>query len=173
MARYFDIMPPRPKPKPAAPTRSRKSGWGFLFFIILVLGCIAIFSQIPMDGFELKKTNKTAPVKTEKKDFQLFDETGQSTLTQEKTKKIRLLNASGSDERFQKAKTLLEKAEFSIEQSGNSTNLYDKTNIYYKKEDQLTGQKAEEILKTDFQTVLQESENLGSSYDILIIVGKN
>lgn len=104
--------------------------------------------------------------------FELFDDSGQSNLTQDTVLTIRILNASSEAEPAEKAKKLLTDAGQKIEQIGQSENLYEQTIIYYKKDRVNDGDRVKNALKTGFQTKVQESENLGSTYDVLVIVGR-
>ncbi len=169
MSRFFDIQPPRPKPAPRPEPRRPKRNSG-LFLLIALIIIIIIF------GLQLSNTkvaSDAAPTPTsDGTNFELFDPAGQSNLTQEKTLTVRILNASGEEPPAETAKKLLTDAGVKIEQVGKSVNLYEQTIIYYKKDALSQGQKVEGVLKNSFQAKLQESDNLGTTYDVLVIVGQ-
>lgn len=173
MPRFFDIMPPKPKAAPTpAPRRRKNNCSGFLFIVLIII--IAIFAFQFSDS-KINFDRKTAPTPTKtpvKSNFELFNQSNQSNLTENKVISVRILNASGEDALAENAKKLLIDAGATIEQIGPSVNLYEQTIIYYKKDQLTQGQKIQNALKTTFQTKLQESENLGSTYDVLVIVGQ-
>lgn len=169
MAKFFDIRPPKPKPTPApAPRRNRRGcGW-FVVLILLVL--IGLFAwQMPSQSVSNGTKTSSTP---NQNNFELFDQSGQSNLTKDNVWTVRILNASGGEELVPKAQKLLTDAGLKIEQVGKSENLYEQTIIYYKKDQEIAGQKVNDLLKSDFLAKLQESENLGSTYDVLVIVGQ-
>lgn len=173
MGRFFDIMPPKPKSAPVPTPHRRKNNWSGFLFIVLIIIVIAFAFQL--SNSKVTSDNKAAPTQTPTQNtdnFELFDNSGQSNLTQTKVLTIRILNASGEDEPAEKAKKILTDGGFKIEQVGKSENLYEQTIIYYKKDHSADGDQINNVLKAAFQTKLQESENLGSTYDVLVIVGR-
>lgn len=171
MSRFFDIMPPKPKPAPAAPRR-RRNNWGwFLFVAAIIIILILIWPFIKPEN-TINPNPVPIPTGQTQNNFDLFNSSGQSNLTQNQTLTVRILNTSGKDDAAQKAQKLLTDAGLKIEQIGKGVTPYDQTIIYYKTGQLATGQKVVDILKGAFQTKLQESESLGQTYDVLIIIGQ-
>lgn len=172
MSRFFDIRPPRPKPAPPAAHRRRNNGCGWFILIALVLIIGVLAWQVPLDNLISNGTKPSSNTKTSPNNFELFDDSGQSNLTENTVLSVRILNASGEDEPAEEAQKLLTDAGIKIEQIGTSVNIYEQTIVYHKKDQLAQGEKIENTLKTTFQTKLQESENLGGTYDVLVIVGQ-
>jgi len=170
MAKFFDIMPPKPKPA-LKPSEPRKNGCGWFVFGLMILITLAIYINMPQK--EGSNINQPAEAQSPAaNNFQPFSDSWSFSLTPEKDLIVRILNAAGENTSAEKAKKILSDAGYKIEQIGLSSNLYEQTIVYYKKGQLSQGQKIETILKNHFQTKLQESESLGATYDLLVIVGQ-
>jgi len=172
MAKFFDLIPPQPKPKELLVIKKRKKGGWLFLIIILIFGVFGFYKMPFLETFKSTKSDNTPDAPSASTDnFELFNETNNSNLTEETPILVRILNASGKDEPLSKVQKLLLAGNVNIEQSGAGTNTYDQTIIYYKKDKLAQGQKIADILKNDFSVKLQESESLGETYNVLVIMG--
>ena len=186
--KVFDILPPYPKDEPRTYHRSAtknkkekiKSQHNFLIFMFGLFFILVLFSLFKLENFNGSFLNqKTAPTQTndtnadtKTNQFELFDDRGQSNLaaSQQQTS-VRLLNGATKASSVSTAKDLLLKNNYVIEKQDKASNTYGQTIIYYKKGKIALGQQVNEVLKSNFSPLLQESSGLDAGYDILVIVG--
>jgi len=152
------------KPMPAK--KRQKNNWLFLLFIFLFLGLAIIFLGQDYSGIEKSSIN------SQNSQFELFNNSGGSNFGQTGTYKVRIINASGKKEALESAQKLL-KTPFVLEQGTDAAETKEQTTIYFKSE--LTN--AAKILKEElasggFSASLEESTDLGSTYDLLLVVGE-
>lgn len=182
-SKVFDILPPRDKPRTyrhhnEGKKEKKKSKRAFLFFFfgVLIIGFCYIFIKVA-DNTAPQKTGtdviQTPSTDTSKESFELFNDTGDSKLTESGIVTIRLQDGSLSATNFQMAKDKLLAAGFQLEKTEKSANPYDKTMIYYKKGQIAQANRVNDILKLYFSTQLSESANLAETYDCLVIIGKS
>lgn len=185
--KVFDILPPYPKEEPRTyhhhntdKTKKEKvkSQHNFLIFIFGLFFIIVLFGLVKLENFNvLPTTNKTSIPKTNNpattdNQFELFDNQGQSNLTNtNQTVSVRLLDGATNIDNVANAKNLLLKNNYIIEKQDKASNIYGQTMIYYNKGNIALGQQAVKALKPSFSPLLQESSGLDATYDLLIIIG--
>jgi len=175
----FDILPPYPKPKTyhhhdKVKKERRKSKRAFLYFLFGIFFIIILFGLVKFqNNSNPVSSNQTpTPMQNQSSQFELFNDEGGSNLTNEDVITIRLSDGTVSPGSFQQAKDILLKAGFQIEKTEKAANTYDQTIIYYKNNQIAQANKVNDVLKKLFTTQLQESTNLESTFDCLVIVGK-
>lgn len=184
----FDILPPYPAPKKyhhhenKSKKEKEKSKKTFYFFIFGLFFIFAIFTLIKMGDLSAfsssvpsvagPNTNKSS-TDNNNSNFELFNESGGPVFSNTNIIKIRIYNGATDTSDASIVKDTLLKAGYQIEKSDIAANASDKTVIYYKKGDKAIAQKVADTLKSKIDVNMEESSNLESSYDILVLVGKN
>ena len=185
--KVFDILPPYPKEEPRTyhhhnsdKTKKEKvkTQHNFLIFIFGLFFIVVLFGLVKLENFNGSGlTIKTSSTKTDdtskaSNQFELFDNQGQSNLTNtSQPTSVRLLDGATKTDSAGVAKNLLLKNNYIIEKQDKASNIYTQTMIYYKKGNITLGQKAADALKPNFTPLIQESSGGESTYDLLIIVG--
>ena len=185
--KVFDILPPYPKEEPRTyhhhnsdKTKKEKvkSQHNFLIFLFGLFFIIVLFGLVKLENFNISSiTNKPSSPKTNSpattdNQFELFDNQGQSKLTDtNQTVSVRLLDGATKTDSVMSAKNLLLKNNYIIEKQDKASNIYTQSMIYYNKGNIALGQKAADALKPNFTPLLQESSGLDDIYDLLIIIG--
>jgi len=185
--KVFDILPPYPKEEPRTyhhhntdKTKKEKvkSQHNFLIFIFGLFFIIVLFGLVKLENFNGSGLNiqipstKTSDTNKTNNQFELFDNQGQSSLTNTSQPiSVRLLDGATNIDNVANAKNLLLKNSYIIEKQDKASNIYTQTMIYYKKGSIILGQKAADALKPSFTPLLQESSGLDTTYDLLIIIG--
>lgn len=189
----FDLMPPYPKPSNYHHHMSKskrekvKSQKTFMLFLFGLFFIFIVFTLMKIGNYGSTSSNTdTTTKKTEtttstdsntnnsssSNQFELFNDQGNSAFTNNTNiTSVRLYNGASSEDNLNTAKDLFLKAGYKIEKTDKAANEYDKTIIYYRKNQLSLAQKAADTLKPKFETQLQESANLDSSYDLLVIIG--
>lgn len=184
----FDLLPPYPQPKQyhhhenKSKKDKKKAVKNFYFLVFGLFFLFVIYALIKVGDLggissqnvptvikpNTNQTTNTAP------DFNLFDNNGSSSLTgNSDIIKVRIYNGATDTTNAATVKDTLLKAGYQIEKSDIAASPSDKTIIYYKKGAISQAQKVADNLKGKVNTNLEESSNLESVYDILVLVGKN
>lgn len=183
----FDILPPYPKEEPRTYHHHNtdktkkgkvKSKRNFLIFVFGLFFVMVLFGLVKLENFNgsaltiKTPSTKTSDTSKTSNQFELFDNQGQSNLTNTSQPiSVRLLDGATETDSASIAKSLLLKNNYIIEKQDKASNIYTQTMIYYKKGNIALGQKATEALKPNFTPLLQESSGPATTYDLLIIVG--
>lgn len=175
--KVFDILPPpkreyhhhRESPSKKEKKKSFKAFWGLIFGLFLI-GVIYLFvKNSDMLGPNAPDTPSNPPKSS---GFELFDESGQGTLTQTPVK-IQVVNASSGTTTYQDIANLLVSQGFSIQKASESSTPSAQTIIYYKSSALTSAQKAQSLLSAKFKPILQEKNDLNKNIDLSITIGKS
>jgi len=180
MGHALDILAPKKKPeekKTESPKRKNPSGNCLLLLVVLIFAfLLASALQNPQELGLTKPTITpvpTSPTNSSTSGFELFDNSGGSSLTQTTSiDKIRLVNASENQPEFELTKQMLIGAGYRIEQATTAQYVYETTTIFYRSSQEAQMLQLKEVLKKKYQIDTQVSENLADSYDFLVIIGK-
>lgn len=168
MTKFFDIMPPQPK---AIIPQARKNYLGsFLFIVLVIIGITFMAKSAPTSP--TKNTVSHPENLASKKSFELFDSQGQSSLTNSSNLKVRIINASDKPEAINLMTELLTKNNYLPEQTSSVAERYDQTTIYYRPNQIKLAQDLKLILDSLYQIKLEESQSLGSTFSLLVIIGQ-
>lgn len=180
MARFFDIMPP--KPKKATPAKKKNNNTLGFFLVLLIIGIIGFiaFSNLPQTGPQ----NQGNPVPSANTDnnFNLFGQPTPSvmeTITPKTTNiRVRIINASGRPEATDQAKNLLINASMAVEQATEAETSFTQSIIYYRNGSKEQAEIIQKILSNSFLARTEESQTIGQTndnsdlYDVLLIIGQ-
>lgn len=184
----FDLLPPYPQPKQyhhhenKSKKEKKKAVKNFYFLVFGLFFLFVIYALIKMgDMGGISNQNVPTVIKPDTNQatnsspsFNLFDDSGSSSLTNNSDIiKVRIYNGATETTNAATVKETLLKAGYQIEKSDIAASVSDKTIIYYKKNDKANAQKVADALTGKIDANLEESSNLESSYDILVLVGKN
>ena len=172
----FDILPPYPKKEtPRRNThlkaKERKKSRNIFLLLFLFAFLVIVFFGFGKVNFSGSSQTTTTPKKESPSQIELFTDEGQSSLTNDNIITVRILDGSSSNNASQ-AKDLLLKAGFRIEKQEKSANPYEQTIIYYKKGELAQANQAVTALKPTFDPQTQESTNLDTNINLLIITGE-
>ena len=175
--RAFDILPPFiPVKTPSVPApKKQRSNAGCLLAVVVIIFIFAFFAQASKRPLTMQNTNVNSTTNnTSENNLDLFNNNSNNnfSLPQNSTIKIRILNASGSFDSLDSVKKLLTSNAFSIEQTTNSSDIYEQTIIYYKNNQINKANIVKSAISSKYNVKTQLSETLGSSYDVLVIIGK-
>jgi hypothetical protein len=172
MPKFFDIIPPQHKKSVKHKSRKNyqeKLIWIFLIILVLLFFyfLIGVLSNVKISG----ETHIVGPAQTTATPSAISPTQNQNSTTS-KPISVRIINASDKPENIdQIVKTLTDNG-FTVEQTTTVDNRYDQTQIYYSQKNLLAAQKLQSALQDNFQANLNESDTLGQTYDLLLIIGQ-
>lgn len=141
-----------------------------MLFVAVVLFFIFGLNYYP-EKFSLPSTSTATP-SLNAVDFDLFGNDLTTDRQLNEKIKIRIINASGKVDETNRMKNILIQAGFQVEQTTVTDTTYNQTTIYYRNEDKTRAEQVEDALATSYNTKIEESINLGASYNILVIIGQ-
>lgn len=174
----FDLMPPYGKKDeihhhPAMKKKKEKVKAKKLFFLlIMALIFVVIFLGLEKTQQTTQNKQDVAKKTTANSGFELFDDKGQSALTESTQNiKIRLLDGASDENIARTVKDTLLKKGYTIESSQKSATPSPKTIIYYQKDKLSQAQGVQTLLKDPYNPTLEESDLTSTKYDVLVLIG--
>ena len=178
----FDLMPPYTQKEthhhPGLQKKKEKKkarrtfGMVVLFlFLVVFLGGVLEFDK---SGFKLPGKNSSAPKPSSSSNsssFELFDNQGQSNLTNIDHIKVSILDGGGNAEKLRVAKDLLLKKGYVIANVTAAATASPQTIVYYPEGKQIQAQTIADTLKTSFNITIELLDKTSPNYDFLILLG--
>lgn len=172
----FDILPPYPEEKreyhKESPSKKAKKKRKSLFLKLIVAFILVVLMYLFIKSESTTSNNPN--VIPSKSNFELFDNSGSSSLTSSNNPiSVRILNGSSKTNNAATVKDALLKAGYQIENTLPAESDYAQSIIYYRAGNEVQAQKVASDLKGIISAQVSLSNTLESGFDIQIIVGNN
>lgn len=152
--------------KPIPAKKRQKNNWFFLLFVFLFLAMAVIF--LGQDYTNTKNNNSNS----QNNQFELFNNSGGSSFQQTGIYRVRIINASGKPDNLENTQKML-KNPFILEQGTDAQETKEQTILYYKNETANAAKLLkEELALSSISVNLEESKDLGGTYELLLVLGE-